>query len=126
MKMPVPLEVSGTCHCGTVQWTMKDPGPAAVDCNCSLCRRLGSLWIYSTADKVTIASAADATFRYIQGDRKLAYHICRTCGCATHWESLYPVVTNRAAVNLRMAEPDMLARWPVRRFDGADSWTFLD
>lgn len=30
------------------------------------------------------------------------------------------------AVNLRLADPDVVAAVPVRRFDGADSWTFLD
>ena len=30
------------------------------------------------------------------------------------------------AVNLRLADPDVVAKVPVRHFDGADTWEFLD
>jgi hypothetical protein len=30
------------------------------------------------------------------------------------------------AVNLRLADPDVMAAVPIRHFDGADTWEFLD
>jgi hypothetical protein len=29
-------------------------------------------------------------------------------------------------VNARLFDPAVIENWRVRRFDGADSWTFLD
>ena len=33
---------------------------------------------------------------------------------------------NAMAVNCRLAEPEDIAGIPVRRFDGADTWQYLD
>jgi hypothetical protein len=30
------------------------------------------------------------------------------------------------AVNCRLADPEAIARLGIRRYDGADSWTWLD
>lgn len=51
---------------------------------------------------------------------------CRTCGIATHWEPLVSNTDNRHGVNLNNLDPARLAQMRVRRFDGADTWTFLD
>jgi hypothetical protein len=45
---------------------------------------------------------------------------------ATHWEPLVPNSDNRHGVNLNNFDPALLASVNVRRFDGADTWTFLD
>ena len=38
--------LTGACHCGATHWTLEgDPGPATA-CNCTLCRRYGTLWAY--------------------------------------------------------------------------------
>jgi hypothetical protein len=55
--------------------------------------------------------------------KSLAFHSCRTCGCTTHWEGQRD---SRMAVNCRMADPAAIAALRIRRFDGADSWAFLD
>jgi hypothetical protein len=62
----------------------------------------------------------------VQGDRTLRTVRCRTCGIATHWEPLVPNSDNRHGVNLNNFDPALLAQVEVRRFDGADTWTFLD
>jgi hypothetical protein len=96
------------------------------DCNCSVCRRICGLWAHGDRDDIAISRAPDATIAYVWGDRTLARHTCRTCGCTTHWESLQPEVSRRMAVNLRMAEPEAIKSIRVRRFDGADTWVYLD
>ena len=61
---------------------------------------------------------------YIQGDRTLAVHHCATCGCITHWASL--TGADRMAVNARLMEERDIEGVRVRRFDGAETWTYLD
>ncbi len=62
---------------------------------------------------------------YVHGDRTLAIHSCRRCGCTTHWTSLQADHT-RMAVNFRMCEPSVISAFRIRRLDGADTWEFLD
>ena len=120
------MRLKGSCHCGNVTFEFDDRPEWAIQCNCSVCRRLGARWIYSTPDKIRLVYRQDATIRYAHGDRNIAFHTCRTCGCTTHWENLVHPETGKLAVNLNMAEPAEENRIRVRHFDGADTWTFID
>ena len=70
-----------------------------------------------------ITASQDQQREYVWGDRKLAFCSCASCSCITHWRSLE---SEACAVNLRLCDPDAIADLPVRRFDGADTWAFLD
>src|SRR5690606_40423788 len=63
---------------------------------------------------------------YTWGDRTLRNIRCKTCGIFTHWDPLDPKPGARHGVNLRNFEPKILESVVVRRFDGVDTWTFLD
>lgn len=116
----------GSCHCGAVTIELPSPPAKATSCNCSLCRRLGALWAYYEFGTVRIGGHPEHTQEYVQGDRTLRTARCKTCGCVTHWEPLAPAPGARHGVNLRNFAPELVASVPVRRFDGADTWTFLD
>ncbi|MEJ8563194.1 GFA family protein [Yoonia sp. GPGPB17] len=116
--------ITGTCHCGAVSYVFDDTPKRATSCNCSVCRRLGALWIYAKLPLITVNGP---TFGHARGEKSLAFHSCRICGCTTHWENLNPTEPDAyMAVNLRLADPDVAAAIPVRHFDGAETWTFLD
>lgn len=116
--------IEGACHCGVVRYIYAAEADHATLCNCSICRRLGALWIYAP---VTVVTITGATLAYSRGEKSLAFHHCPTCGCTTHWENLQPDALNAyMAVNLRLAAPEVVAAVPVRHFDGADTWAFLD
>jgi hypothetical protein len=118
--------ITASCHCGAFRVEIDETPSHLTDCNCSLCRRLGALWSYFTRDQVRFLGAPDGTRGYAQGEKSLATHHCRTCGCTTHWESLRPDNPERIAINGRLFDPAVRAQIRVRRFDGADSWTYLD
>lgn len=118
--------IQGRCHCGAVSFEYDLSPSHLTDCNCSLCRRYATLWAYGTTDTVTFIGAPDNTLAYSWGDKNIAFHSCKTCGCATHWASLGPDEPRKVAVNMRLADPDAIKDIRVRRFDGADSWEFLD
>jgi hypothetical protein len=57
-------------------------------------------------------------------DRLIGFHFCPTCGCVACWRSLErePRGRRRIAVNLRLAEPDVVAQIPIDHFDGLVSF----
>ncbi len=121
------MMVSGQCHCGAVAFELKEVPAWLTDCNCSICRRLGALWAHAAIADINILSAENATLAYVHGDKMLAMHSCRSCGCTTHWESLTPDQEGtHMAVNFRMVDPSITTGLRVRHFDGAESWEYLD
>ena len=118
------MAIEGSCHCGAVSFLVNDAPQRLVSCNCSACRRFAALWFHTLTTNVTIAAAPDATIAYAWGDRCLAFQSCKTCGCTTHYTPLDG--TDRMALNMRMADPDAIKDVPVRHFDGAETWAFLD
>ena len=118
--------ITASCHCGAVRIEIDEPPTRLTECNCSICRRLGAHWAYYTRDQVRFIMEVDATQGYAQGDKTLETHHCRTCGCTTHWVSISEEAADRVAINARLFPPEDRAGIPVRHFDGAETWTFLD
>ena len=119
-------DLQGACHCGAVRLTLPAAPEKATKCNCSLCRRLGGLWAYYEFGSVKVEGHPDHTAEYVWGDKTLRNVRCAHCGCSTHWEPLVPEPGGRHGVNLNNFDPRLLEGVQVRRFDGADSWTYLD
>lgn len=115
---------SGACHCGQVGFEITESPKYLVDCNCSICRRLAPLWGHIQTESFK-RTGEGQTIKYTHGDRTLVIHTCSRCGCTTHWESLI-TENNRMAVNFRMCKAGTTDAFQIRRFDGADSWEFLD
>lgn len=118
--------LQGSCHCGAIKLELPAAPETVTNCNCSLCRRLGGLWAYYPFGSVRIEGHPGKTEEYVWGDRTLRTVRCATCGCATHWEPLDPKPESRHGVNLRNFDPRLLESVRIRRFDGADTWKFLD
>lgn len=112
------------CHCGAVRLSAPRPPVEVTECNCSICRRLGARWAYYNPSEVKIQRIG-STEPYVWGDRMLAFHRCRRCGCVTHWQSL-DGARPRMAVNARMIDDLDWNRVSIRQFDGEASWAYLD
>ena len=105
----------GSCHCGEIRLTLRETPTDAASCNCSLCRRIGSLWHYCHPDQVTVEGQGVV---YRQGDCTLDGWHCGICGCTTHWQPVDPAYP-RMGVNLRMFDPALWGDLPLRLIDGA-------
>lgn len=114
--------IEGTCHCGAVRYRIESAPEQVTECNCSSCRRTGALMAYYKPADVEIDGETDV---YMWGDRSLRLHRCKTCGNVTHWSPVDSTV-ERMGLNARLMPPEVLKAARVRKFDGADSWTFLD
>lgn len=113
------------CHCGDVLVSIPKLPATVTSCNCSLCYRLGALWGHFTRAQVSIRQP-EGGVAYSWGDRCMVIHSCSRCGSTTHYESVEAGPDARVSVNMRMAPRELAESIPVRHFDGADSWTFLD
>lgn len=118
--------IKGKCHCGKVSYEFDDQPEYAIRCNCSICRRLGTLWIYSDASNIVLNGINDTTtVSYSHGDMELDFRTCKGCGTSILWQSLETPGEGRMALNLNMAELEDIYGVPVRLFDGAESWSFF-
>jgi hypothetical protein len=116
----------GSCHCGAVGFEYRRTPEWLTSCNCSFCRRAGALWAYAEMRQIDVRGDPEETFRYVWGDRTLAFHICRTCGCTACWTSLQPAPEARMGVNFALVDPADRAGLRIRHLDGADTWQWLD
>lgn len=119
------MPVTASCHCGAVRYEVATAPTQLTSCNCSICRRLGTLWAYYAPADVKITGTT-ATYR--RGDKTIDFHHCPTCGCTTHWSPIPGVRDiDRMGVNARLMEPEVFGTARVRRLDGAsDDWKYLD
>lgn len=125
MEAECKMTLTGKCHCGAVDWTYDgDPGRATV-CNCKVCRQYGVIWIYGDLGREIAMSGRTRTHVRADTDGDLAFHFCGSCGAVHSWQPTRPERsdTYRMAVNLRLSAPETVRDLPVRRWDGADSWS---
>ncbi len=117
--------IEGACHCGAVQWRFDGMPEGATACNCTLCRRYGTLWAYDFEGESIRVSGP--TQIYLRGKNWIQFHFCRTCGCVAYWRAQMPddAGRRRIAVNLRLTEPEPIAQIPIDHFDGLVSYDDL-
>ena len=119
------MPVFASCHCGSVTIAVSAEPETITDCNCSICRRYGVLWAYYKPAQVHILPVGGATDTYLWGDRSIAFHRCRKCGCVTHWAPIGRS-EDRMGVNARLMPLDVFVKARVRRLDGANTERYLD
>jgi hypothetical protein len=117
--------LTGTCHCGQAGWALEgDPGSITA-CNCTLCRRYGTLWAYDYEGERIAVSGETASYTRKGSDRpSLEILFCPTCACVLSWRGLGLDAhgRRRMAVNLRLAPPDEVGDLPIDHFDGLDTF----
>jgi hypothetical protein len=114
--------IEGSCHCGAVKIEVPTAPTQLTSCNCSICRRLGTLWTYHPPAQVRVTGKTET---YVWGDRMLELHRCVVCGCPTHWRAFDPAY-ERMGINARLLDPAVIKDVRIRRIDGADTWEWLD
>jgi hypothetical protein len=116
--------LQGSCHCGAVGWQFEGMPDGATACNCSVCRRYGTLWAYDYENEgIKVTGPTQA---YARG-QAIDFHFCPTCGCVAFWRGkrLDEQGRRRIAVNLRLTEPGPIAKVPIDHFDGLDTFDDL-
>ena len=117
--------LKATCHCGSVHLSIPRRPRSITNCNCSICRRYGTLWAYFQLDEVKVEAAPGVLQSYQWGDRMLDFMRCGQCGCIVQWRPVAPTASSRTGINARMFEPELLGDVKIRRLDGAKTWKIL-
>lgn len=118
--------LEATCHCGAVRIEIPRRPSVLTNCNCSICRRYGTLWAYFKQSEVRIVCEPGATEGYTWGRKALRFVRCTTCGCITHWERVVPPEGARVGINARNFEPEVLGSVQIEPCDGASDWEGLE
>jgi len=108
----------GSCHCGRVAFEVEGMVDRSMACNCSMCRRRGSLlWFVPRERLQLLTPEADvATYRFHK--HVIAHRFCPNCGIHVYGEGQAPDGKPMAAVNIRCIEDIELETVPVTQFDG--------
>ncbi len=109
----------GSCHCGAVSYEAKSaPIREALSCNCSMCRRKGTLLAFIPANDFSLKTGEDALTDY-QFNKHVIHHLfCRTCGVTSFARGVKPDGTAMIALNVRCIDeidPDAIA---ITHIDG--------
>ncbi|HEX4534621.1 MAG TPA: GFA family protein [Rhizomicrobium sp.] len=107
--------IEASCHCGALKLQIEAAPQTVTHCNCSICRRFGTLCSYYSPKQVSITGATDT---YMWGDKSIVFHRCKNCGCFAYWLAVDKSY-DRMGVNARLMAPEVLAAAAVREFDGA-------
>ena len=110
-------------HCGAVRVEVPRRPQSPTNCNCSICRRYGTLWAYYPCASVRVSGE---TSDYVWGDGTLRFARCSTCGGVMHWSPLGSQEGRRMGVNMRNFDPETVGAVRIRRLDGALTWKFID
>jgi len=109
----------GSCHCTAVQFTFEaNQITSALRCNCSICKRKGSVLTDFTlapnALKITAEPGAMVEYQFHTHTAK--HHFCTTCGVHTFVQTrLNP---GHFRVNLGCVDAVDTFNIPIRVFDG--------
>ena len=109
----------GSCHCGKLSYEVDEAPPTiAMECNCSICRRRGSLHHFTTPDRFTFQGADEDLATYQWNKQIIRFEFCKTCGCAPFAHGTGPSGP-AVEINLRCAEGIDLDSLEIEKFDGA-------
>ncbi|MDC7682738.1 GFA family protein [Asticcacaulis sp. BYS171W] len=109
----------GSCHCGKIAFAVEGDFSEAIDCNCSICRRKGSLLAFVPRDKLVLSTPEADISTYTFNKHIIQHHFCGTCGTSPFGEGKGPDGSAMAAVNLRCVPDVDLDSLKINKWDGA-------
>jgi len=119
------LAIQGECLCQAVQVGAARRPRQVTQCNCSVCRRYGTLWAYYRRSAVSITAARGALEEYAVRPGGLRVVRCSTCGCVICWDGRGKAPDRRIGLNTRLLDHALMASVPVKVLDGDGAWKTL-
>ena len=111
------MKYRGSCHCGRVAYEVEGAIDSALACNCSICRRKGSLLWFVPREQLRLLTPEDAAKTYTFNKHAIRHRFCPACGIHPYAESEFKG-KRMAAINLRCLEDVDLSAIPVKEFNG--------
>lgn len=112
------MRYEGSCHCGKVAFEVEAEFTTAMECNCSMCRRKGSLLAFVPRDRFVLTTPEADVSTYQFNRHVIDHHFCAACGIAPYSEGTDPKGNRMAAVNLRCVPAVDLDSLTISKVDG--------
>jgi hypothetical protein len=113
------MKYTGGCHCGGIKFEVEGDFREALACNCSMCKRKGSLLGFVPQEKLKLLTPKERMSTYTFNKHVIRHHFCPTCGIHPLAEAKDRSGKPTAAINLRCLEGLDLDSLKVKHFDGA-------
>jgi hypothetical protein len=109
---------TGGCHCGSIAFTFEGTIEQALECNCSMCAKKGSLLHFCPAPDFNLATPKTEIGTYKFNTHRIAHRFCPTCGIAPFAQATDKTGNNMVAINLRCVDGVASDTLEIRKFDG--------
>ena len=110
---------TGGCQCGAVRYEVSADIGEVISCNCSRCRRLGSLLAAASASDFKLI-AGDGAMTDFQFNKHVIHHpFCATCGIQSYAYGKGPGGKDMVMINVRCLDGVDADQFAVKKFDGA-------
>ncbi|WP_374405995.1 GFA family protein [Pelagerythrobacter sp.] len=114
------MSYTASCHCGAIGATVAGDLPGkAMSCNCSICKRKGTVLHFVPAAEADIAAPAGKLSDYQFNKRAIHHQFCTDCGCSPFSVGTGPDGSEMVAVNLRCVPECDLDALEIAQYDGA-------
>jgi hypothetical protein len=107
----------GSCHCGNIAFEVEGDLHSVMECNCSICGRLGALRWFVNRDQLKFSTPESNLSTYLFGKKHIRHHFCSVCGCAPMGSALHNGV-EMASINVRCLEGVDLSVLKIKQVDG--------
>jgi hypothetical protein len=110
----------GSCQCGAVSFEADLDLDQTITCNCSRCRRLGSVLAFAPREAFLLKSGEDSLTEYRFNTKTLQHLFCKTCGIESFAYGQSPADgSSMVAVNANCLEGVDPRALPSHSYDGA-------
>ena len=112
----------GSCHCGDVAYEVElDPIASAMSCNCSMCRRAGTLLAFVPHEAFTLETGTDSLASYKFNKHIIDHVFCKGCGIKSFAHGKGRDGAKMIALNVRCLDGVDLDKLEIKHVDGASA-----
>jgi len=109
---------TGSCHCGQVKFEVEGEIRDVIDCNCSICKRKGSLLWGTSAENLRLMTSEGDLSTYRFNKEAIAHRFCPTCGMHPFAQGKDRSGKDFVMINVRCLDDVDLGSLNVQHFDG--------
>ena len=110
---------AGSCQCGAVAFEADVDISNPVACNCSRCRRLGSVLAFTPVASFALLRGQDELTEYTFNRNSIRHQFCSVCGIQPFSFAIAPDGTPTVAINCNVLDGVDARALPARPYDGA-------
>lgn len=109
---------SGSCQCGNIAYEVEADLDQTITCNCSRCKRLGSVLSFAPATDFRLTADGPVT-EYLFNRKAIKHLFCPTCGIESYALGTSPDGTEVVAINVNCLDGVNARALPSQAVDGA-------